>query len=162
MASGRAADWENPTDSRRNSARHLDWDPIRELHLLGQTTRRHRMYQDWVCKRTNERVAQMDVKRISIDTPKHTFTLHGVDLQERPILQREIRRAQLEPFFAKLELTVDPGNFQSGRHLAAWLGLPPRKHSTAGQHRLGKISKAGNERLRQLLVVGAMAVIRVA
>jgi transposase len=65
----------------------------------------------------------MDVKRISIDTPKHTFTLHGVDLQERPILQREIRRAQLEPFFAKLELTVDPGNFQSGRHLAACIGL---------------------------------------
>jgi len=47
----------------------------------------------------------MEVKRISIDTSKHTFTLHGVDLQERPILQREIRRAQLEPFFAKLEPT---------------------------------------------------------
>jgi transposase len=286
----------------------------------------------------------MEVKRISIDTSKHTFTLHGVDLQERPILQREIRRAQLEAFFAKLQptevaleacagshhwgrllsrlghrvklippqyvkpfvkrskndrndaeaigeaasrpamrtvpiktveqqaatiivkhremlvaqrtqainalrghaaefgiiaakgcanvttilavlaadevipisaramfeqmgqhvvdldgkiealdkqlldqhkvnpvsrllaaipgvgpitaitmaLTVNPADFESGRHLAAWLGLTPREHSTAGKHRLGKISKAGNERLRQLLVVGAMAVIRVA
>ena len=34
----------------------------------------------------------MEVKRISIDTSKHTFTLHGVDLQEHPVLQREIRR----------------------------------------------------------------------
>jgi transposase len=57
---------------------------------------------------------------------------------------------------------VDPSNFESGRHLAAWLGLTPREHSTAGKHRPGKISKAGNERLRQLLVVGAMSVIRVA
>jgi transposase len=286
----------------------------------------------------------MEVKRISIDTSKHTFTIHGVDLQERPILQRDIKRTQLEPFFAKLEptevaleacagshhwgrllsrlghrvklippqyvkpfvkrskndrtdaeaigeaasrptmrtvplktvaeqaativvkhremlvaqrtqainalrghaaefgtiaakgctnvtallavlaadeviphsaramfeqmgqhvadldskiealdrqlldqhkinpvsrrlatipgvgpitaitlaLTVDSGNFESGRHLAAWLGLTPQEHSTAGKHRLGQISKAGNERLRQLLVVGAMAVIRVA
>jgi transposase len=61
-----------------------------------------------------------------------------------------------------MALTVDPGHFESGRHLAAWLGLTPREHSTAGKHRPGKISKAGNERLRQLLVVGAMSVIRVA
>ena len=61
-----------------------------------------------------------------------------------------------------MALTVDPSNFESGRHLAAWLGLTPREHSTAGKHRPGKISKASNERLRQLLVVGAMSVIRVA
>jgi transposase len=61
-----------------------------------------------------------------------------------------------------MALTVDPTDFESGRHLAAWVGLTPQKHSTAGRQRLSKISKAGNERLRQLLVVGAMAVIRVA
>ena len=59
-------------------------------------------------------------------------------------------------------LSVNPGNFESGRHFAAWLGLTPREHSTGGKHRLGRISKAGNERLRQLLVVGAMAVVRYA
>jgi hypothetical protein len=32
MASGRAADREDPGKSRRNSARSLDWDPISELH----------------------------------------------------------------------------------------------------------------------------------
>ena len=61
-----------------------------------------------------------------------------------------------------MALSVNPENFESGRHFAAWLGLTPREHSTGGKHRLGRISKAGNERLRQLLVVGAMAVIRFA
>ena len=61
-----------------------------------------------------------------------------------------------------MTLTVNPANFESGRHFAAWIGLTPREHSTGGKHRLGRISKAGNERLRQLLVVGAMAVIRFA
>ncbi len=61
-----------------------------------------------------------------------------------------------------LALTIDPGRFQFGRHFAAWLGLTPKEHSTGGRQRLGGISRAGNERLRQLLVLGAMAVIRYA
>lgn len=59
-----------------------------------------------------------------------------------------------------LVLSVDPEHFESGRHLAAWLGLTPQPHSSGGKQRLGGISRAGHERLRQLLVVGAMAVIR--
>jgi len=59
-----------------------------------------------------------------------------------------------------LALTVDPGRFTSGRHFAAWLGLVPKEHSTGGRQRLGGISRAGNERLRQLLVLGATAVIQ--
>jgi transposase len=48
-----------------------------------------------------------------------------------------------------LTLTVDPGQFQSGRHFAAWLGLTPRERSTGGKQRMGGISPAGDERLRQ-------------
>jgi transposase len=33
--------------------------------------------------------------------------------------------------------------FRSGRHFAAWLGITPREHSTAGRQRLGKISRKG-------------------
>lgn len=55
---------------------------------------------------------------------------------------------------------VDPARFRSGRHFAAWLGLVPRERSTGGKQRLGGISRAGDERLRQLLVLGATAVIR--
>jgi transposase len=61
-----------------------------------------------------------------------------------------------------LALKVDAKQFKSGRHFAAWLGLTPKQHSTAGRQRLGKISREGNERLRQLLVVGATAVVRAA
>ena len=56
--------------------------------------------------------------------------------------------------------TPDPRAFPSGRHFAAWLGLTPKDHSTAGKTRLGKITRAGDEMLRSLLVVGATAVIR--
>jgi transposase len=55
---------------------------------------------------------------------------------------------------------VDATQFKSGRHFAAWLGLTPTQRSTGGKQRLGGISREGNERLRQLFVLGAMAVIR--
>ena len=61
-----------------------------------------------------------------------------------------------------LALEIDPKAFESGRHLAAWAGLTPKEHSTGGKQRLSGISRAGNERLRALLVAGAMSVIRAA
>lgn len=53
----------------------------------------------------------------------------------------------------------DPHAFRSGRQFAAWLGLTPKDHSTAGKQRLGGITRAGDETLRSLLVVGATAVV---
>ncbi len=55
--------------------------------------------------------------------------------------------------------TPDPHAFRSGRQFAAWIGLTPKDHSTAGKTRLGVITRAGDETLRSLLVVGATAVI---
>ena len=57
---------------------------------------------------------------------------------------------------------ADPSAFKTGRDLAAWIGLVPKQNSSGGKERLGGISKAGNRYLRQMLVVGAMAVIRYA
>ena len=54
----------------------------------------------------------------------------------------------------------DPRAFPSGRHFAAWIGLTPKDHSTAGKTRLGRITRAGDEMLRSVLVAGATAVIR--
>ena len=229
----------------------------------------------------------MKLKRIAIDIAKHVFTLHGVDEHERPVVRRNLKRAEMEAFFGKLPgtevvteacggahhwgrlltrlghtvrliparaaainalrghatefgviagkgtanvqplldrladdaaiptvaramfarmgeqivdldrqiaaldaellaqhkanpvsrllaeapgirpvtaitlaLGIDIKEFASGRHFAAWLGLTPKEHSTGGKQRMGRISKAGNERLRSLLVVGATAVIR--
>ena len=54
----------------------------------------------------------------------------------------------------------DPGAFRSGRLFAAWLGLTPKDHSTAGKARPGKITRAGDETLRSLLIVGATSVVK--
>src|SRR3954447_2658075 len=56
--------------------------------------------------------------------------------------------------------TPEPELFQSGRQFAAWIGLTPKDHSIAGKVRLGVITRAGDEGLRSVLVVGATAVIQ--
>ena len=56
--------------------------------------------------------------------------------------------------------TPAPEMFRSGRQFAAWIGLTPKDHSTAGKVRLGVITRAGDEGLRSVLVVGATAVIQ--
>jgi transposase len=53
----------------------------------------------------------------------------------------------------------DPKNFRSGRHLASWLGLTPREHSSGNVRILGGISKRGDRYVRTLLVHGARAVL---
>jgi transposase len=56
--------------------------------------------------------------------------------------------------------TPEPELFRSGRQFAAWIGLTPKDHSTAGKLRLGGITRAGDEGLRSVLVVGATTVIQ--
>ncbi len=55
----------------------------------------------------------------------------------------------------------DAKTFTSGRHLAAWLGLVPRQHSSGGKERLLGISKRGDGYLRRQLMHGARALVRV-
>jgi transposase len=55
---------------------------------------------------------------------------------------------------------TNPKAFRSGRDFAAWIGLTPKDHSTAGKQRLGVITRAGDESLRQTLVLGATAMIQ--
>ncbi len=56
--------------------------------------------------------------------------------------------------------TPAPELFTSGRQFAAWMGLTPKDHSTAGKSRLGIITRAGDEMLRTTLVVGATALLQ--
>ena len=44
----------------------------------------------------------MNLKRIGLDTSKAVFTLHSVDHDEKAVLRRNMRRAEMEAFFAKL------------------------------------------------------------
>jgi transposase len=54
----------------------------------------------------------------------------------------------------------DASNFTSARHLSAAWGLTPKQNSSGGKSRQLGISKAGNNYLRRLLFIGAIAVIR--
>jgi transposase len=47
-----------------------------------------------------------EIIRIGLDTSKHVFQLHGVDAQEKQVLRRQLRRGQMEAFFAALSPTV--------------------------------------------------------
>lgn len=60
------------------------------------------------------------------------------------------------PFIAAALSTPipNPGAFASGRCLAAWLGLIPRRYSTGGKSTLGRISKRGDGYIRTHLIHG--------
>ena len=73
----------------------------------------------------------------------------GDDPRDRPDRRAELRAQSAGPEGVPLEPA-----------LAAWIGITPRENSTAGRQRLGKISRAGGGSLRQLLVLGATAVIQ--
>ena len=82
--------------------------------------------------------------------------------REDAVCQRLMTVPGIGPITATaLAATVgDATAFESGRHLAAWLGLVPRQASSGGKERLGSITKAGDGYLRRLLVHGARTVMR--
>ena len=53
----------------------------------------------------------------------------------------------------------DAKSFDSGRQVAAWLGLVPKQHSSGGRQNLLGISKRGDSYLRTLLIHGARSVV---
>lgn len=59
-------------------------------------------------------------------------------------------------------LVPDASAFKTGRDFSAWIGLTPRSHSSGGKQKLGAISKMGNPHLRSLMMVGAMAILKMA
>jgi transposase len=63
---------------------------------------------------------------------------------------------------ALVAMVGNASEFDSGRQLAAWLGLVPGQYSSGGKTRLGRITKAGDPYIRSLLVLGARAVLNAA
>lgn len=55
---------------------------------------------------------------------------------------------------------VDPGLFENGRHLSAWIGIVPENDSTGGRIRQKGLSKKGDRYLRAMLVSGGMAIVQ--
>lgn len=99
-------------------------------------------------------IERLDTELATID--RRLLVQHKVN----PVSQALAKIPGIGPITAlTLATEIDPGHFRSGRHLAAWMGLTPLERSTGGKVRIGGISRAGNERLRSLMVLGATAVI---
>jgi transposase len=54
----------------------------------------------------------------------------------------------------------DVHRFRAAHDLEAYLGLVPSEHSSGDKRRLGRLTKAGNRRVRSLLVEAAWAILR--
>ncbi len=95
------------------------------------------------------RIAQIDKKMLAFH-------------RSNEVTRRLMEVPTIGPTGACLFITkiVDPHAFRSGRRCSAWIGLTPKDQSTAGKQKLGSITRAGDERLRAVLVSGAMACIR--
>lgn len=63
---------------------------------------------------------------------------------------------------AVLATVPDATAFRNGRQFAAWIGLPPRQHSSGGKTQLGRMSGRGDAYLRCLLVQGARSTLQCA
>jgi transposase len=102
-----------------------------------------------------EQYAELTAQLAAIDAKLVAFH------RSNPLSRRLEQVPSIGPVIASLLVmkVPDPQAFRSGRQFAAWLGLTPKNHSTAGKTRLGVITRAGDETLRSLLVVGATAVI---
>jgi transposase len=100
--------------------------------------------------------AQLQAKLEAIDTKLAAWQ------KAEPQVQRLVKIPGVGPIGAALLSlkTPSPQIFKSGRQFAAWIGLTPKDHSTGGKVRLGGITRAGDEGLRSVLVVGATAVVR--
>ena len=100
--------------------------------------------------------AQLDARIRELDA--HLMAWHRADECSR----RLARIPGVGPIGASLLVMKTPSAqlFRSGRDFAAWIGLTPKDHSTAGKVRLGIITRAGDNALRSTLVTGATALLQ--
>jgi transposase len=152
----------------RTTRRHTVWNSCRGNHL-GQRSKRHRINRPdiWMqAIRSKHRLVTL-ASRGPSTYAQLTAQLTAIDAKlmawhrGNELSRRLTQIPTVGPVIASL-LTMkvpDPHAFRSGRQFAAWLGLTPKDHSTAGKTKLGVITRAGDETLRSLLVVGATAVI---
>jgi transposase len=112
----------------------------------------------------SDQLDALDAKLKALET--RLMALHKTDpVSQCLATQPGIGVPGLDPGIGALSFALkvsDPKAFRSGRHFAAWLGITPKEHATAGRQRQGRTSRQGDETLRRLLVLGATAVIRFA
>jgi transposase len=101
--------------------------------------------------RLDERVAAYD---------RHIAQIAREDLRARQLMQ--LNGIGATTATAVVAMIGNGREFNCGRQFAAWLGLTPGQYSSGGKTRLGRITKAGDSYLRNLLILGARSVLGLA
>ena len=101
--------------------------------------------------RLDERVAAYD---------RHIAQIAREDLRARQLMQ--LNGIGATTATAVVAMIGNGREFNCGRQFAAWLGLTPGQYSSGGKTRLGRITKAGDSYLRNLLILGARSVLALA
>ncbi len=87
-------------------------------------------------------------------------------LEHRVRRDPDLRRLTTVPGVGPVTATTfkatldDVGRFRSARQVAAYVGLVPREHSSGEKQHRGRITKAGNARLRTLLIEASWLILR--
>ncbi len=146
----------------------------RILHFLLRQGLRYQEGSTWTGKH-RAWLAGLQFDHALIQETLAEYLAHLADLEEKCLrIQERIEALAEGPRYAEpvrvlkgfkgvqtltaLSLVAEVGDFQRfGRaeQFMAFLGLVPAEHSSGGKRRLGGITKAGNSRLRKLLVEAA-------
>jgi transposase len=115
--------------------------------------------QGWTARRRNDLLAMLDRLQEQVGELDRAVR---AEAQQRP----EVRLLMTHPGVGPVvglayALTIGPAaRFPRGKHVASYLGLIPKEHSSGGRQRLGSISKQGNTMMRTLLVEAAQTAAR--
>src|SRR3546814_18517232 len=99
-------------------------------------------------------VAMLSQQALDIHARLHAIELRLAALQRS---DEVARRLSTIPGIGPVGATAlaasvsDPHQFRSGRQFAAWLGRTPLQKSRGGEERLGRLSKMGDNTLRQVM-----------
>ena len=110
--------------------------------------------EGWTARRRKDLLAMLD--RLEAQVAELDQAVR-IEAERRP----EVRLLMTHPGVGPVVglayvLTIGPTErFRRGKHVASYLGLIPREHSSGGRQKLGAISKQGNTMMRTLLVEAA-------
>lgn len=115
--------------------------------------------QGWTARRRSDLLAMLDRLQQQVGELDDAVS---AEAQQRPQVRLLMTHPGVGPVvgLAYVLTLGPPARFRRGKHVASYLGLIPREHSSGGRQNLGPISKQGNTMMRTLLVEAAQTAAR--
>jgi transposase len=115
--------------------------------------------EGWTARRRGDLLAMLDRLEVQVEELDEAVCREA---EQRPAVQLLMSHPGVGPVVGlAYALTIGPvARFPRGKHVASYLGLIPREHSSGGRQKLGAISKQGNTMMRTLLVEAAQNAAR--